>query len=67
VIPSKKPTAAQIKADKIGNAAYNPVLKKLMGSRPTLEQVPERHSLSFFGTGHNMNLNLFKISYFQYL
>jgi hypothetical protein len=39
VIPSKKPTAAQIKADKIGKAAYNPVLKDLMGSRPTLEQV----------------------------
>jgi hypothetical protein len=41
VIPSKKPTAAQIKADKIGKAAYNPVLKDLMGSRPTLEQVEE--------------------------
>jgi hypothetical protein len=39
VIPSKKPTAAQIKADKVGKAAYNPVLKDLMGSRPTLEQV----------------------------
>ena len=39
VIPSKKPTAALIKADKIGKAAYNPVLKDLMGSRPTLEQV----------------------------
>ena len=38
VIPSKKPTAALIKADKIGKAAYNPVLKDLMGSRPTLEQ-----------------------------
>ena len=25
VIPSKKPTAALIKADKIGKAAYNPV------------------------------------------
>jgi hypothetical protein len=41
VIPSKKPTAAQIKADKVGKAAYNPVLKDLMGSRPTLEQVEE--------------------------
>jgi hypothetical protein len=41
VIPSKKPTAAQIKADKIGKAAYNPVVKDLMGSRPTLEQVEE--------------------------
>ena len=41
VIPSKKPSAAQIKADKIGKAAYNPVLKDLMGSRPTLEQVEE--------------------------
>jgi hypothetical protein len=39
VIPSKKPTAAQIKADKIGKAAYNPVVKDLIGSRPTLEQV----------------------------
>jgi hypothetical protein len=39
VIPSKKPTAAQIKADKVGKAAYNPVVKDLMGSRPTLEQV----------------------------
>jgi hypothetical protein len=39
VIPSKKPSAALIKADKIGKAAYNPVLKDLMGSRPTLEQV----------------------------
>jgi len=39
VIPSKKPTVTQIKADKIGKAAYNPVLKDLMGSRPTLEQV----------------------------
>jgi len=39
VIPSKKPSAAQIKADKVGKAAYNPVVKDLMGSRPTLEQV----------------------------
>jgi hypothetical protein len=39
VIPSKKPTAALIKADKIGKAAYNPVLKDSMGTRPTLEQV----------------------------
>ena len=39
VIPSKKPTAAQTKADKIGKAAYNPVVKDLMGSRPTLEKV----------------------------
>jgi hypothetical protein len=39
VIPSKKPSAALIKADKIGKAAYNPVLKDLMGTRPTLEQV----------------------------
>ena len=39
VIPSKKPTTEQIKADKIGKAAYNPVVKDLMGSRPTLEQV----------------------------
>jgi hypothetical protein len=39
VIPSKKLTAVQIKADKIGKAAYNPVLKYLMGTRPMLEQV----------------------------
>jgi hypothetical protein len=41
VIPSKKSTAAQIKADKIGKAAYNPVVKDLMDSRPTLEKVEE--------------------------
>ncbi len=41
MIPSKKPTAAQIKADKIGKAAYNPVVKDLIGSRPTLEKVEE--------------------------
>jgi hypothetical protein len=39
VIPSKKPLAVQIKADKIGKADYNPALKDLMGSRPMLEQV----------------------------
>ena len=40
MIPSKKPTAVQIKAEKIEKAAYNPVLKDLMGGiRPTLEQV----------------------------
>ena len=39
VIPSKKPTAKQIKEDKIGKAAYNPVVKDLLGSRPTLERV----------------------------
>ncbi len=39
VIPLKMPTVAQIKANKIGKAAYNPVLKDLMGSSPTLEQV----------------------------
>ncbi len=39
MIPSKKPTAAQIKADKIGKTAYKPVLKDLNDSRPTLEQV----------------------------
>ncbi len=39
VIPSKKPTTAHIKADKIGKAAYNPVIKDLIGSRPTREQV----------------------------
>ncbi len=36
VIPSKKPTAVQIKADKIDKAAYNPVVQDSMGSRPTL-------------------------------
>jgi hypothetical protein len=39
VIPSKKPTAEYHQADKIGKAAYNPLLTDLMGSRPTLEQV----------------------------
>ena len=39
MIPSKKPTAAEKKKDKVGKAAYNPVVKDLMGSRPTLEQV----------------------------
>ena len=38
MIPSKKPTAAEKKKDKVGKAAYNPVVKDLMGSRPTLEQ-----------------------------
>ncbi len=39
MIQSKKPTAAQIKADKIGKAAYNPVLKDLIGSHPSLAPV----------------------------
>ena len=39
MIPSKKPTAAQ--ADEIGKAAYNPVVKDLIGSHPTLEKVEE--------------------------
>ncbi len=39
VIPSKKPTAAEKQKDKVGKAAYDPVLKDLLGSRPTLEQV----------------------------
>jgi hypothetical protein len=38
VIPSKKPTAAEKQKDKVGKAAYNPVVKDLIGSRPTLEQ-----------------------------
>jgi hypothetical protein len=38
VIPSKKPTAAEKKKDKVGKAAYSPVVKDLIGSRPTLEQ-----------------------------
>ncbi len=41
VIPSKKPTAKEIKEDKIGKATYNPVVKELVGSRPTLEKVEE--------------------------
>ena len=39
VIPKKKLTAVHLKADKIGKAAYNPVLKDLMGSSKTLERV----------------------------
>jgi hypothetical protein len=39
VIPSKKPTAAEKQKDKVGKAAYNPVVKDLLGSRPTVEQV----------------------------
>ena len=39
MIPSKKPTAAEKQKDKVGKAAYSPVVKDLMGSRPTLEQV----------------------------
>ena len=38
VIPSKKPTAEQKQKDKVGKAAFNPVVKDLIGSRPTLEQ-----------------------------
>ena len=38
VIPSKKPTAEQKQKDKVGKAAYNLVVKDLIGSRPTLEQ-----------------------------
>ena len=38
VIPSKKPTAAEKQKDKVGKAAYSPVVKDLIGSRPTLEQ-----------------------------
>ena len=38
VIPSKKPTAAEKQKDKVGKAAFNPVVKDLIGSRPTLEQ-----------------------------
>jgi hypothetical protein len=39
VIPSKKPTAAEKQKDKVGKAAYDPIVKDLIGSRPTLEQV----------------------------
>ena len=34
-----KKTAKQVKQDKVGKAAYSPVVKDLMGSRPTTEQV----------------------------
>jgi hypothetical protein len=39
VIPSKNLTAAEKQKYKVGKAAYNPVAKDLMESRPTLEQV----------------------------
>ena len=39
MIPSKKPTAVEKQKDKVGKAAYSPVVKDLLGSRPTLEQV----------------------------
>lgn len=39
VIPAKQPTAQQKQADKVGKAAFNPVVKDLMGVRPTVEQV----------------------------
>ena len=39
VIPSKKPTAAQIKADKIGKTAYNPELRDLTQSKLSPEKV----------------------------
>ncbi len=39
MIPSKKPTAAEQQKDKVRKAAYNPVVKYLIGSRQTLEQV----------------------------
>jgi len=39
VVPSMKPTEEQIQKDNEGIAAYNPVMKDLIGSRPTLEQV----------------------------
>ncbi len=66
VIPSKKPTAAQKQKDKVGKAAYDPVLKDLLGSRPTLGQVEkmiaepikqrgnrtERDSASFSGMSY---------------
>ncbi len=38
MIPSKKPTAAEKQKDKVGKAVFNPVVKDLIGSRPTLEQ-----------------------------
>ena len=39
VIPPKKPTAAEKQKDRVGKAAFSPVVKDLLGSRPTLEQV----------------------------
>ncbi len=38
MIPSKKPTAVEKQEDKVGKAAFSPVVKDLIGSRPTLEQ-----------------------------
>jgi hypothetical protein len=38
VIPSKEPTAAEKQKDKVGKAAFSPVVNDLIGSRPTLEQ-----------------------------
>ena len=34
-----KKTAKQVKVDQIGKAAFSPVLKDLMGSSPTTQQV----------------------------
>jgi hypothetical protein len=36
-----KKTAKQVKVDQIGKAAFSPVLKDLMGSRPSLKKVEE--------------------------
>ncbi len=41
VIPAREKTAKETKEHKIGKAAYNPVVKDFMDSRPTLEKVDE--------------------------
>ena len=38
MIPSKKPTAAEKQKDKVGKAAFSPVVKDLIGNSPTVEQ-----------------------------
>ena len=42
----KQPTAAEKQKSKVGKAAYNPVVKDLLGSRPTLEQTEKMISES---------------------
>ena len=64
MIPLKKPTAAQIKADKIEKAAqaYNPVLKDLVGSRPTLEQVEAMINEPIKQRGQGKQIDFVKLS-----
>ena len=65
VIPSKKPTTEQTKADKIGKAAYNPVVKDLMGSRPTLEKVEEMINEPRKPRGKQIDLSNFSATVFR--